>query len=167
MRITSIRERPEYIPALLTSLEEHWPACMPWIKTHMEEVLRTGGRPLSSYRTGQVPRSDFRFKIIELTRLRAELYERINRRVEQMFNDGLPEEWKRLCANGCTADSPGMRAIGYAEFFRSDNPNEVKELIQKNSRRYAKRQITFFQKIPARRRFHPDETGEMRGFIFS
>lgn len=131
------------------------------------EVLRTGGRPLSSYRTGQVPRSDFRFKIIELMRLRAELYERINRRVEQMFNDGLPEEWKRLCANGCTADSPGMRAIGYAEFFRSDNPNEVKELIQKNSRRYAKRQITFFQKIPARRRFHPDETGEMRGFIFS
>ena len=131
------------------------------------EVLRTGGRPLSSYRTGQVPRSDFRFKIIELTRLRAELYERINRRVGQMFADGLPEEWKRLCANGCTADSPGMRAIGYAEFFRSDNPNEVKELIQKNSRRYAKRQITFFQKIPARRRFHPDETGEMRGFIFS
>ena len=43
MRITSIRERPEYIPALLTSLEEHWPACMPWIKKHMEEVLRTGG----------------------------------------------------------------------------------------------------------------------------
>ena len=43
MRITSIRERPEYIPALLTSLEEHWPACMPWIKKHMEEVLRTSG----------------------------------------------------------------------------------------------------------------------------
>ena len=131
------------------------------------EVLRTGGRPLSSYRTGQVPRSDYRFKIIELTRPRAELYERINRRVEQMFNDGLPEEWKRLCVNGCTADSPGMRAIGYAEFFLSENPDEVRELIQKNSRRYAKRQITFFQKIPGRRRFHPDETGEMRGFIFS
>lgn len=131
------------------------------------EVLRTGGRPLSSYRTGQVPRSDFRFKIIELTRPRAELYERINRRVGQMFADGLPEEWRRLRADGCTAASPGMRAIGYAEFFLSDNPDEVRELIQKNSRRYAKRQITFFQKIPGRRRFHPDETGEMRGFIFS
>ena len=131
------------------------------------EVLRTGGRPLSSYRTGQVPRSDFRFKIIELTRPRAELYERINRRVGQMFADGLPEEWRRLRADGCTAASPGMRAIGYAEFFLSENPDEVRELIQKNSRRYAKRQITFFQKIPGRRRFHPDETGEMRGFIFS
>lgn len=131
------------------------------------EVLRTGGRPLSSYRTGQVPRSDFRFKIIELTRPRAELYERINRRVGQMFADGLPEEWRRLRADGCTAASPGMRAIGYAEFFLSENPDDVRELIQKNSRRYAKRQITFFQKIPGRRRFHPDETGEMRGFIFS
>lgn len=130
------------------------------------EVFRTSGRPLSSYQTGQIPRSDYRFKIIELTRPRAELYERINRRVEQMFNDGLPEEWKRLCVNGCTADSPGMRAIGYAEFFRSDNPNEVKELIQKNSRRYAKRQITFFQKIPERRRFSPSEIEEMRDFIF-
>ena len=131
------------------------------------EVLRTGGRPLSSYRTEQVPRSDFRFKIIELTRPRAELYERINRRVGQMFADGLPEEWRRLRADGCTAASPGMRAIGYAEFFLSDSPDEVRELIQKNSRRYAKRQITFFQKIPGRRRFHPDETGGMRGFIFS
>ena len=131
------------------------------------EVLRTGGRPLSSYRTEQVPRSDFRFKIIELTRPRAELYERINRRVGQMFADGLPEEWRRLRADGCTAASPGMRAIGYAEFFLSENPDDVRELIQKNSRRYAKRQITFFQKIPGRRRFHPDETGEMRGFIFS
>ena len=130
------------------------------------EVFRTSGRPLSSYQTGQIPRSDYRFKIIELTRPRAELYERINRRVEQMFNDGLPEEWKRLCANGCTAASPGMRAIGYAEFFRSDNPDEVKELIQKNSRRYAKRQITFFQKIPERRRFSPSEIEEMRDFIF-
>ena len=121
----------------------------------------------SSYQTGQIPRSDYRFKIIELTRPRAELYERINRRVGQMFADGLPEEWRRLRADGCTAASPGMRAIGYAEFFLSDNPDEVRELIQKNSRRYAKRQITFFQKIPGRRRFHPDETGEMRGFIFS
>ena len=131
------------------------------------EVFRTSGRPLSSYQTGQIPRSDYRFKIIELTRPRAELYERINRRVGQMFADGLPEEWRRLRADGCTAASPGMRAIGYAEFFLSDNPDEVRELIQKNSRRYAKRQITFFQKIPGRRRFHPDETGEMRGFIFS
>ena len=106
------------------------------------EVLRTGGRPLSSYRTGQVPRSDFRFKVIELTRPRAELYERINRRVGQMFADGLPEEWRRLRADGCTAASPGMRAIGYAEFFLSENPDEVRELIQKKARRYAKRHFS-------------------------
>ena len=41
MRIYSIRERPEYIPAMLESLENHWPACMPWIQKHMEQVRQT------------------------------------------------------------------------------------------------------------------------------
>lgn len=41
MRIYSIRERPEYIPAMLESLENHWPACMPWIQKHMEQVCQT------------------------------------------------------------------------------------------------------------------------------
>ena len=43
MKIYSIRERPDLIPAMLDSLEEHWPACMPWIKKHMETVLRSSG----------------------------------------------------------------------------------------------------------------------------
>ena len=42
MKLYSIRERPEYIPAMLKSLEAHWPACMPWIKKHMKTVLETG-----------------------------------------------------------------------------------------------------------------------------
>ena len=41
MRIYSIRERPEYIPAMLESLENHWPACMPWIQKHMKQVRQT------------------------------------------------------------------------------------------------------------------------------
>lgn len=43
MKLYSIRERPEYIPAMLTSLRDHWPACMPWIKKHMQTVLETVG----------------------------------------------------------------------------------------------------------------------------
>lgn len=43
MKIYSIRERPEYIPAMLESLERHWPACMPWIKKHMGRVLAEAG----------------------------------------------------------------------------------------------------------------------------
>lgn len=41
MKIYPIREHPEYIPAMLDSLRNHWPACMPWIKKHMEAVMNT------------------------------------------------------------------------------------------------------------------------------
>lgn len=43
MKLYSIREKPEYIPAMLNSLRDHWPACMPWIKKHMRTVLETKG----------------------------------------------------------------------------------------------------------------------------
>lgn len=43
MKLYSIRDHPEYIPAMLESLENHWPACMPWIKKHMEQVMATKG----------------------------------------------------------------------------------------------------------------------------
>ena len=43
IKIYPIREHPEYIPAMLESLENHWPACMPWIKKHMAQVLQTKG----------------------------------------------------------------------------------------------------------------------------
>ena len=43
MKIYPIREHPEYIPAMLESLENHWPACMPWIEKHMAQVLQTKG----------------------------------------------------------------------------------------------------------------------------
>lgn len=49
MKLYSIREHPEYIPAMLESLENHWPTCMPWIKKHMEKVLRTRGPLPAAY----------------------------------------------------------------------------------------------------------------------
>ena len=49
MKLYSIREHPEYIPAMLESLEAHWPACMPWIKKHMEKVLQTKGPLPAAY----------------------------------------------------------------------------------------------------------------------
>lgn len=119
--------------------------------TRALEVYRSSGRPLSSFLTGQSPRTDFDIRIIELTRPRDELYTRINERVGVMFREGLPDEWRRLRDLGYTAEMPGMKAIGYSEFFLSDNLDEVKAQIQLHSRHYAKRQITFFQKIPGRR----------------
>lgn len=77
------------------------------------------------------------------------LYERINRRVELMFEEGLVEEVKHLLDNGITFDDPGMKGIGYQEFrgyFEGTKSlEEVKEEIQKNSRHYAKRQYTWLR----------------------
>jgi len=73
-----------------------------------------------------------------------------------MFKQGLAEEVRRLYEAGYTPDDPGLRAIGYREFFikdeaswhLSDDLAGVETLVAQNSRRYAKRQITFFTSIP-------------------
>jgi len=135
------------------------------------EVCRFSGRPLSSFATGK--NRPYRFAIAEIRRPREELYRRIEARCEEMFRQGLAQEVAELFAQGYTPDDPGLRAIGYREFFidngdPADAPAEaltpetaptgkaagqwalsqdiegVKALITRNSRRYAKRQETFF-----------------------
>lgn len=135
--------------------------------TRALEVYRTCGRPLSSFSVGKNVRTDYDIKVIELIRPRDELYARINRRVGRMFEEGLSEEWQRLCVEGYTADMPGMKAIGYSEFFLSDDLDEVRKMISLHSRRYAKRQITFFQKIPNRHFVSPQEKEKISRIIFS
>jgi tRNA dimethylallyltransferase len=143
------------------------------------EVLRLCGRPLSSYNaTGVAPNAgSFRFTAVGLFRPREELYRRIDERCAAMFDQGLPGEVSRLYDAGYTPRDPGLRAIGYREFFVNDpdSPNEsgfrlsrdlagVRALIARNSRRYAKRQITFFASLPDAKRVmagrNDDETAE-------
>jgi tRNA dimethylallyltransferase len=68
-----------------------------------------------------------------------------------MFREGLVEEARSLLKRGLGFDDPGMRGIGYREFFElrkgCTTLVAVKELIKRNSRRYAKRQITFFKTL--------------------
>jgi tRNA dimethylallyltransferase len=127
------------------------------------EVFRLCGRPLSSF---QVPAADsrqrYRFLVIGLSRPREELYSRINLRCAAMFRQGLPAEVRGLYEAGYTPHDPGLRAIGYREFFVEEPADEtrkerwrlsgdlagVQALAAQNSRRYAKRQITFFASIP-------------------
>ena len=129
------------------------------------EVYCTSGSPLSDYKLPASPRSEYRFLLIGLVRDRAELYERINQRVESMFTAGLPEEYKKLRAMGYSPACPGLSAIGYREFsimeeLGSLTLNDVKELIKQNSRNYAKRQITFFKALPDVHWLHPDQWQE-------
>ena len=137
------------------------------------EVLRLSGRSLSSF---QVPsagdadtagnaKAQSNFLIIGLQRPREELYRRIEMRCDNMFRQGLVDEVRSLYNCGYTPKDPGLRAIGYHEFFVEDlespvfsenkkkyrfseDISGVQALVVQNSRRYAKRQITFFSGIP-------------------
>lgn len=88
--------------------------------------------------------------MLALTTDREVLYERINRRVDQMIQSGLPEEIKRLKEMGLTADMQSMQGIGYKEFLEQSEDShsfaEAVELVKKNSRNYAKRQLTWFRR---------------------
>ena len=126
------------------------------------EVFYSSGSPLSDFKLPDTVRSGYRFLLIGLIRDRAELYERINGRVEAMFRAGLPEEYKKLRAMGYRSSCPGLSAIGYREFslmeeLGSLTLNDVKELIKQNSRNYAKRQITSFKALPDVHWMHPDQ----------
>jgi tRNA dimethylallyltransferase len=116
------------------------------------EVHRASGRPLSSFVNPDRPREDYTFLTLGLTRERPELYRRIDERVEGMFAAGLRSEVAGLLARGYGPADPGLRGIGYREFFvmRSGcwTLADLREAIQRDSRRYAKRQITFFKSLP-------------------
>ena len=131
------------------------------------EVLRLTGRPLSSFgvsgRGGRDSHGgtedtgeNIRWVCVGLSRPREELYRRIDARCAAMFAQGLPDEVRKLCDMGYTPRDPGLRAIGYREFFVQDEDEYrlshdiagVQALVAQNSRRYAKRQITFFASLP-------------------
>ncbi len=123
--------------------------------TRALEVYEVSGRPLSDFPPPEHSRGDINAMLVGLERSREELYRRINERVARMFELGLRMEVERLVDHGCGSDAPAMRGIGYREFFsesgalrpRSDDLAICAE-IQQNSRRYAKRQLTFFRSLP-------------------
>jgi len=84
---------------------------------------------------------------------RATLYERIDRRVEEMLRQGLLEEIKSLLAEGVPEKCTAMQAIGYKEFVDAlagrSSIETATELVQQASRKYAKRQLTWFRRNPA------------------
>ena len=95
-------------------------------------------------------RPEYDFEIRCLNPDRAVLYDRINKRVDKMFDEGLEKEVKGLLNKGITFEMQSMQAIGYKEFkgyFDGEyDLDELKELIKKNSRNYAKRQVTWFKR---------------------
>ena len=97
--------------------------------------------------------SIYDYMMIFLNTDRKTLYDRIDMRVDNMIENGLEREVKNLIKKfGLTPENQSMEAIGYKEFFKffeeNADLNEIIDLIKKNSRHYAKRQITWFKKMP-------------------
>jgi tRNA dimethylallyltransferase len=129
------------------------------------EVYMSSGRPLSSFRVPDTMREGLDPLIIGLCRPREELYRRIDRRVEQMFEAGLRSEVESLRQAGCSSEDPGMKAIGYREFFEAEQ--EPLPRIQTASRRYAKRQLTFFRALSGTIWMNPGDHEKILQKIYS
>lgn len=131
------------------------------------EVFQSTGSSLFSFRWPRLPRADMRFLIVGLDRPREELYRRIETRVDAMFDAGLLGEVKGLLARGYGPKDPGMRGIGYHEILAMTKGCEtlsgVRAEIAQNTRRYAKRQLTFFRSVKGVCWMSPDSAGEVRG----
>ena len=114
------------------------------------EIYRLTGETISAHdaRTAALPPRYTAARIHLNYADRADLYARIDRRVEQMAEGGLFEEVRALLAEGLSPDCTAMQAIGYKEAalaLRGELSREqAVALIQQNSRRYAKRQLTWF-----------------------
>jgi len=124
------------------------------------EVWIQTGRPLSSFGRQKSFSLGPTF-VAGLDRPREDLYRRIEARVDGMIQAGLEAEVRRLVEAGFTSETPALKGIGYAEWFPWVVTGEgsraaIRDLIVLNSRRYAKRQLTFFRSLPGVRWYDPD-----------
>lgn len=113
------------------------------------EVIELTGKAFSDQSSHQEKKSNFNELLIVLDRDRDQLYERINQRVLQMIQKGLEIEAKSLYSKAMNKNWQSIKGIGYKEwwpYFQGEiSRQELIESIQQNSRRYAKRQLTWFR----------------------
>lgn len=125
------------------------------------ERLNEGEGSVRPFDSISAKTGDYEPLLIGLTRDREELYDRINRRVDILISRGLADEVKMLMDMGLTADDISMKGIGYKEIIeylegRTDITAAV-EKIQKNTRHYAKRQLTWFRRYDKMKWFNLSE----------
>jgi tRNA dimethylallyltransferase len=112
------------------------------------QVFTDSGLPLSQHIRKTHAPHDIEFVVVILSLPRPELYQRINDRVDRMVAQGLWDEFAALRQRGYGPNDPGMKCVGYQELFAAEEGSgdfsTAVDLIKRNSRRYAKRQITWF-----------------------
>ncbi|WP_321515431.1 tRNA (adenosine(37)-N6)-dimethylallyltransferase MiaA [Marinifilum fragile] len=133
---------------------------------HAVEICLMAGKPYSELRTNSRKQRDFDIIKIGLNRDREELYDRINRRVDIMIEEGLIEEAKSVFEY---RHYNSLNTVGYKELFEhfEDKISLEKaiELIKRNSRRYAKRQLSWFRRDDEIQWFHPDQEKEIIEYL--
>jgi len=117
------------------------------------EVYYLSGKTRSEFAIEPKLRPQYDFTFIVLEPPRDLLYERIEERVNLMIEQGLEKEVGSLIKAGYTKDSPGLRAIGYHEWFESPDRTQAIAAIIHNSRKYAKKQYTYVRDIDFGKRF--------------
>ncbi|MCD8042915.1 MAG: tRNA (adenosine(37)-N6)-dimethylallyltransferase MiaA [Tannerellaceae bacterium] len=125
---------------------------------HAVEVCRQTGKPYSFFRTHTKKERPFRIIQVGLTRDREELCDRINRRVDQMMEEGMLEEARRVYPY---RHLNSLNTVGYKELFEYLNGNWTLdfaiEKIKRNSRVYARKQMTWFKRDKTIQWFHPND----------
>ncbi|MDR1813340.1 MAG: tRNA (adenosine(37)-N6)-dimethylallyltransferase MiaA [Tannerella sp.] len=133
---------------------------------HAVEICRMTGKPYSSFRTQQPKQRPFRIIRIGLNRPRDELYARINARVDAMINAGLVEEARKLYP---LRHLNALNTVGYKELFAyfdgSCSLDEAIDKIKRNTRVYARKQLTWYRNDLSIRWFHPDDELSLQKFI--
>lgn len=157
-------EGPE---ALFEILKEKDPEAASRIHPHnIKRVVRAleafdSGKPVEDINTMPQKTKDYGVTLIGIARDREELYDRINRRVDALMDAGLLDEVKMLTDMGLTFDDISMKGIGYKELIGYLNGeydlDEAVRLIKRNTRHFAKRQMTWFRRYDDMKWFNVSE----------
>ena len=119
------------------------------------------GAKVKDFSKDLTPTQDYSAVLVGLTRNRGELYDRINRRVDILIEKGLLEEVRNLLAKGLTEADISMKGIGYKEiiayYHGQYSLEEAIDLVKKNTRHYAKRQLTWFKRYKDMKWFNISE----------
>ena len=135
---------------------------------HALEICTMTGQTYTSFRKREKKDRPFHIVKIGLNRDREELYNRINARVDEMMQKGLLEEAEALYP---MRESNALNTVGYKELFEYLNGRwpleEAVERIKGNTRRYARKQLTWYKKDPQIHWFHPDQKKEIIDYIIT
>ena len=167
------RYAEEGLPALVEELRqldpEHYEVVdrnNPRRVIHALEICHQTGKTYTSFRTNTRKERPFNIVKIGLTRPREELYERINRRVDQMMEDGLLEEARAMYP---LRHLNALNTVGYKELFCYFDGTwtlpEAVERIKGNTRRYCRKQLTWFKRDPEIHWFSPDDENICSKFL--